>query len=246
MLLLRWDIKGRVPHIKRLENPLLEKFIKLRTGYDLDKPPENICRKTIFPRRPRLMLKRKRTEFFHCVCYRLLIIAQHLSFYIHLVYLRGCKKSVSQARCMTQQVPDRYFPLCRHSSKRLLACLRVRLFNSDFKSLKLRNIFRDRFVKEKTSLFIKHHNSRTGNRLGHRIDAKDCIFFHRQPVFNVTHTEGFKIPRLPIAGDKRRSSGNPFFANILLYDPIDLFKTLSGQAHRLRAYNTYLMLLTPA
>src|SRR5690606_11559149 len=63
-------------------------------------------------------------------------------------------------------------------------------------------------LKLEVSLLVEHHQGEAGDRLRHRVDAEDRIFFHWQAAFAVALSGRLEVSDFPVPGDKGRETGD--------------------------------------
>ena len=69
--------------------------------------------------------------------------------------------------------------------------------------LELRNVLRDRIVELPFTLFEQNHHRDAGDRLAHRIDAKDAVRRHRLVGVDVLFADGVEMHDLAVSRDER-------------------------------------------
>ena len=104
----------------------------------------------------------------------------------------------------------------------------------DLEVLELGDILRDRIGEAKGPLLIKHHEGDTGDRLRHRVDAKDRVLGHRRTRSDVLVAERFEVGDLAVARDHRRDAGELTVVDELLHAGVEPFEALARHADRFR------------
>ena len=85
--------------------------------------------------------------------------------------------------------------------------------------------FGHRRIEVEQPAFRQHHQGDAGDRLGHRIDARDGVPSERQACVHVTHSGLVVIGFLPVFGDQHRAAGKAAPVHIALHPCRDAVQT---------------------
>jgi len=116
-------------------------------------------------------------------------------------------EAISKARRVAQQIrdPDRTVERLPRQHHRAVG---PALFHADPDVRKSRDEFRDGIVELQLAILDQHHGGNRGDRLRHRIQAKDRIRVHRQFGRDIADAEIFGINRLAVLLDQEDRAGD--------------------------------------
>ena len=104
------------------------------------------------------------------------------------------QKPVGQARGVGHQVAD------RHIAFRGFGLVTVFVAaDKDLQAAQRRDVIGHRIVELEAALFVEHHCRHRGDRLGHRIEAKDGVGFHRLGRLDVAQAAMLQVNQLVAA-----------------------------------------------
>src|ERR1700730_15917545 len=114
--------------------------------------------------------------------------------------------AVGEARGVPHEILDQDRTLRRHQIERRCTPGGTHLLDADLHVLELGEVFCDRLVERDLALLVEHHGRDLGDRLGHRIDAKNCIADHWRFGFWIEGADSLEIPELSMSCDEQYES----------------------------------------
>ena len=104
---------------------------------------------------------------------------------------------------MAQEVNDLHWTLDRRGA---VAAVQAGLV--DREALPLRDVFVHGVVQSNEALFDQLHEGDAGDRLGHRVDAVDCVLADRNRPLDVGHAQRAEVGDLAAAADDCEGPGD--------------------------------------
>jgi hypothetical protein len=104
------------------------------------------------------------------------------------------REAVGDAGGVAQQVVNRHLPLSRDQIQLRLAVVALGL-NADLGLRESRDVLRDRLLQRQLSLLHQHQGRHRGDRLRHRVDAKQRVWRHRRLGRYVANAEALEVDR---------------------------------------------------
>jgi len=111
-----------------------------------------------------------------------------------------------------------------------LAGVGVETRNAHLKIRELRQKLRDRVAEDEPALLDEHHGGDRGERLGHRVQAKDRVLRHRRAGPRIALAEALEVRDLALARDEDDRTRVPTARNLGLQHLGDTRQPLRGES----------------
>jgi hypothetical protein len=98
-------------------------------------------------------------------------------------------------------------------------------------------VLRQRIVGAPFALFVELHHGHAGDRLGHRVNAKDGVAFQRMVPPDVFLAVGRDVGDLAVTRQQRDDAGQPSLVDHLLHAGVEAPETFRRDANRFRRRN---------
>ena len=187
--------EAAVGHAQRPGNVFCDIVVERLAGQHLHQVADHIGGHAVLPARAGRELQRQIAQRRH---HRLQRIARVDAGPVQRVHGVAVHEAVGEARGVGEQILDDHFAVGRAGAVVVLAAAREHL-----QALPAGDVAAHRVVQLECALLVELHQRHAGDRLGHRVDARDGVTLEAPPAFHIHQAAGEK-QRLPSAPRDRQ------------------------------------------